>query len=111
MLRRKQKLYFDILEAARDIQGFVATHSFATFASDSLVQAAVERKFEIIGEAMNRLAREFPDDAASVPHLREIIGMRNILAHGYDQIDLHVLWSTSQDELTALVSLVERRLF
>ena len=57
MHRDVEKHLVDILEAARDVQGFVGDKSFDEYRSDRMLKAAVERKFEIIGEALTRVAR------------------------------------------------------
>ena len=49
-------------------------------------QAAVERKFEIIGAAPNRLYRSSPELAERIPSLREVVGFRNLLIHGYSTV-------------------------
>ena len=56
------------------------------FGTNELIQAAVERKFEVIGEALNRIYRE-DEDLAQIRDYSRIIGFRNILAHGYDVVD------------------------
>jgi uncharacterized protein with HEPN domain len=72
----------------------------------------VERQFEIIGEALNRLSKVSPDLAQDVPNLREIIGFRNILIHGYASVDHGRVWQIVVDlapELKLVVSgLLER---
>jgi uncharacterized protein with HEPN domain len=50
-------------------------------------RAAVERVLEICGEAMNGLYKVAPSIAEKIPHSRDVIGFRNILAHGYAEID------------------------
>jgi uncharacterized protein with HEPN domain len=62
----------------------------------------VERKFEIIGEALNQLSKLSPEIAQRVPHLREIIGFRNILVHGYALIDHGPVWRIIQTSLPGL---------
>jgi uncharacterized protein with HEPN domain len=52
----------------------------------------VERQFEIIGEALNRLLKEAPDLANRVPDLARIVGFRNVLIHGYAVIDDGRVW-------------------
>ena len=52
----------------------------------------MERQFEIIGEALSRLSKEAPDLAARVPNLRNIVGFRNVLIHGYAVIDDGRVW-------------------
>ena len=56
------------------------------------VTAAVERKLEVIGEALNQLSKRSPELAQRVPHWREIIGFRNVLIHGYATIDHARVW-------------------
>jgi len=110
MLLRLNKLYFDILQASRDLEQFTQGKSFVDFDNDRLLQVAVERCFEIIGEAVARLAREFPEEAEEIPNFRRIIGLRNILAHGYDVVDHRVLWDTLHAEIAPLIKLVEGKI-
>ena len=51
------------------------------YVGDTRTQAAVERKFEIIGEALNRLHRDCPEVAAGMPRLRKVVDFRNLLIH------------------------------
>jgi len=78
------------------------------FFGDRKTQAAVEREFEIIGEALARLRREFPEVASGVPELREVVDFRNLLSHGYDSVDLRVVWSLAQHELPALIAVLRK---
>lgn len=71
-------------------------------------RAAVERKFEIIGEALNRLYREDDEALSQIRDYQRIIGFRNILAHGYDAIDQHLVWDAVQNHLPLLREDVER---
>jgi len=77
------------------------------FASNDLIQAAVERKFEVIGEALNRIYREDEEVLAQIGDYSRIIGFRNILAHGYDVVDPLLVWSIVQDHLPRLKSDVD----
>lgn len=56
-----RKFLFDIIEAAKDIEVFVAGMTLEDYSADTQVKAAVERKFEIIGEALNRIKRVSPE--------------------------------------------------
>jgi uncharacterized protein with HEPN domain len=107
---RLRKLYFDIIQASDDLLRFTDGKSYEDFADDRVLQAAVERWFEIIGEAVNRISHEFPEDVEEIPNFRRIIGMRNILAHGYDAVDDRVLWDTLQNEVAPLVATISQRL-
>ena len=79
-----------------------AGKSFADFDSDIVLRSAVERQFEIAGEALGRLARLDATLAAKVPDLREIVGFRNILIHGYALIDRARVWRAVEDHLPGL---------
>jgi uncharacterized protein with HEPN domain len=67
-----------------------------------LVRAAVERQFEIIGEALNQLSKVSPDLARRVPKIGEIIGFRNVLIHGYATIDDARVWQITEISLPDL---------
>ena len=83
MERDPRAYLWDVQQAANAIEQFVAGLDAAGYAQNALVRAAVERQFEIIGEALNRLSKISPDLARRVPELREIVGFRNVLIHGY----------------------------
>ena len=74
-------------EATAAIDTMTAGKSFADFDSDLVLRSAVERQFEILGEALNRLDRLDPTLGAKIPDLRQIVAFRNILIHGYAVID------------------------
>ncbi|MCC5914987.1 MAG: DUF86 domain-containing protein [Balneolaceae bacterium] len=68
------------------------------------MQLAIEREFEIIGEALYRLEKVEPDKLADrIPEYRKIIDFRNILAHGYDIIDEAVVWDFVQNKVPKLL--------
>jgi uncharacterized protein with HEPN domain len=66
-----------------------------------MLRSAVERQFEIIGEALNRLSREAPEIAARLPDTRRAVAMRNALIHGYREVDNETVWQTAQADLRA----------
>jgi uncharacterized protein with HEPN domain len=74
---------WDVLQAAQKIGTFVQDHGLEDYSADPMLRSAVERQFEIIGEALNRLSKSAPDIAARIPDLSRAIAMRNILIHGY----------------------------
>lgn len=110
MSRRIKKLYFDIQTASKELIDFTKGKDYTEFHRNRLLQVAVEREFEIMGEAMNRILREFPEEAESIPNIRRIIGMRNILVHGYDIVDRRILWDTIQSEIDALIDFTKGKL-
>lgn len=98
----------DVLQAGRAIKEFVANRSFEEYANDELLRCAVERKFEIMGEAINRIRREAPEMLAQIRDHRDIISFRNILVHGYDTIDDRIVWGVMEEDLDSLIEDVDK---
>lgn len=102
-MKRDPRVYlWDISEAAAEIAGFIQGMDRAGYDTSALVRAAVERKFEIIGEAMAQLARLDPALAARIPDFRKLIDFRNLLIHGYRRIDHDVVWNAATTLLPGL---------
>ena len=93
----------DLLQAGRDVKTFVAGRTFDDYKADSLLRSAVERKFEIMGEALARIRRDDSAILASIRNHREIISFRNILIHGYDAIDDRIVWGVIEEDLDNLI--------
>jgi len=92
----------DIRRAASAILGFAAARTFDDYVGDAMFKSAVERQFEIIGEALNRLVRADSPTAERISHCRRIIAFRNVLIHGYDVVEDHVVWDVVRKDLPAL---------
>jgi len=69
-----------------------------------LLRAGVERKVSIIGEAVVRLRRQFPEESKQIQHADEIIAFRNTLAHEYDSVEDKIVWDIVQRELPILIA-------
>jgi uncharacterized protein with HEPN domain len=108
MQHEAEKYLFDILSAARDILEFVGNMSFDEYHANKLVKAAVERKFEIIGEALNRISRHSPATADAIQDYAKIIAFRNIVIHGYDVVSDPIVWDVVQNKLPLLIADVEQ---
>jgi len=95
-----------MLAAGQLILSYVAGKAKADFRTDTQCQDAVIRRFEIIGEAARRLS---DDTRASLPQLPwdAMIGMRNILIHAYDGVDLDVVWETIHAGLPTLTQAIQ----
>ena len=98
-----RKFLHDIRQAAADLGRFSAGKTWPDYAADPLFRAAVERKFEVIGEALRRLSREDPETAAKITDAEQIIAFRNILIHGYAQVDDGIVWDILQTKLPTLI--------
>ncbi len=102
MKRDPKSLLWDARDAADVIAVITAGKTFAEFDRDIVLRSAVERQFEIVGEALAQLARLDPAIAARVPDLREIIAFRNVLIHGYALIDRARVWRVVEENLPQL---------
>ncbi len=105
-----EKFLADILTAAKDIEQFVGSLSFEEYHANKLVKAGVERKFEVIGEALGRLARLSPSTAAGIHEHEKIIAFRNIVIHGYDVVSDPIVWDVIHNKLPELIADAERLL-
>lgn len=97
-----RKYLFDIQRAAESIATFCQGRTFEQYLRDELLQAAVERKFGIIGEALGRLHAEDAETARRIPEHRRIVAFRNIIVHGYANVDPRIVWGVVEADLAAL---------
>ncbi|MGB5571066.1 MAG: HepT-like ribonuclease domain-containing protein [Sedimenticolaceae bacterium] len=88
------------------IQRFVARKDFAAYQTDELLRSAVERQFEILGEALNQLSRLDPNMAEKIPDLPRIVAFRNILIHGYASVDDRLVWGVVESRLEPLLDVI-----
>lgn len=79
MQREPRTYLWEAHRAAELIRSFITDMTATDFESDPLVRSAVERQFEIIGEALGQLARSHPDIAGRIDDLPRIVAFRNIL--------------------------------
>ncbi|MBK8524542.1 MAG: DUF86 domain-containing protein [Betaproteobacteria bacterium] len=95
-----------ILRAIERIERYTADMDEVGFLNSELVQDAVIRNIEIIGEASNNILRSAPEFAAQHDDIpwRVMYTMRNRVSHGYDKVDLEVVWRTIQGDLPLLFS-------
>ena len=93
-----------ILEAIERIHSYVEDVDEVGFLSSKIIQDAVIRNLEVIGEASRKIERVHPEFAAAHPELPLTLAndMRNALAHGYFKVDLEIVWKTIQGNLPDL---------
>jgi uncharacterized protein with HEPN domain len=106
MLRDARAYLWDARHAADAILGFIAGLDVHTYATTEVVHSAVERKFEIIGEALGQLSKLDPVLAGRIPDIRAIIAFRNVLIHGYAAIEHDRVWRIAEQSLPALRTVV-----
>lgn len=93
-----------ILEAIERIDRYTADLDEASFLQDDMVQDAVIRNLEIIGEASHNIDSRHPEFSAAHPELPLTFAyqMRNAVAHGYFKVDLEIVWNTVRNDLPGL---------
>lgn len=107
MTRDQQRLgdyLAHIAEAIERIERYTEEMDRVVFLANQLVQDAVIRNFEIIGEASNNIERHYPDFAAAHPELPLSFAyqMRNAVAHGYFKVDLEIVFRSIHQDLPRL---------
>ncbi|GAB1415974.1 DUF86 domain-containing protein [Paludibacter sp.] len=96
-----KKFLFDIRESVESIEKYLGDkRDFNLYMSNKMLRRAIEREFEIIGEAMGRLERIDPN--INISSKKQIISMRNRVIHGYDKIDNEIVWGTIVRHLPTL---------
>jgi uncharacterized protein with HEPN domain len=105
-LDEKDKAYlWDMLDAALAIAHFVRGKTYAEYLSDRMMQGAVERHVEIIGEAARRVSEATKQAHSGIPW-RAIVGQRNILAHEYDQVLHEAIWGIATRRIPELIAIL-----
>ena len=102
MRREAKKYLYDIRQAADLVAGFTAGKTLGDYERDAMLRSAVERQFEIIGEALAQLARLDEALASRISEYRRIIAFRNILIHGYAGVDYRIVWDIVESKLPTL---------
>lgn len=102
MLRETKKYLEDIAQAAELIARFTTGKTLGDYMEDPMLRAAVERQFEIVGEALVQLTRRDAAVAARISEHQRIIAFRNVLIHGYNNVDHLLVWGVVESKLGAL---------
>jgi uncharacterized protein with HEPN domain len=97
-----RKYLFDIAEACSLIADFTMGKSFDDYIADAMLRSAVERQFEIAGEALSQLLQLAPELIGRITDARRIVAFRNRLIHGYASVADEVVWGIVERNLTVL---------
>ena len=92
---------WDMAEICEEIEGLLEDHDEAAFLGNRLLQRAIERDVELIGEIARKLSPSFRDAHPEIAW-REIVGLRNILAHEYGRVDHQLLYRTAVEDIPPL---------
>jgi len=102
MHRDPRAYLWDAREAALAIEKFTRGLDEAAYSANEMAQSAVERKFEVIGEALNQLNKSDAVLAGRIPGLAQIVAFRNQLIHGYATVNVSTVWNITQTALPQL---------
>jgi uncharacterized protein with HEPN domain len=102
MQLESRKLLFDVRQSVERLAQFTAGKTLADYLGDVLLRSAVERQFEIIGEALAQLTKRDSELAERISQRRRIIDFRNVIIHGYSEVDDKLVWDVLQSNLPTL---------
>jgi uncharacterized protein with HEPN domain len=97
-----RKYLFDIAQACDLLTRFTKGKTFRDYSADALLRSAVERQFEVVGEALNQAVRLAPDLTHRLSGCRRIVAFRNKLIHGYASVSDEVVWGVLETNLPTL---------
>ena len=101
MTDQGKKFLSDILQAIELIESFIIDiKDFDNYLTDKKTQSAVERQLGIIGEALNKFEKHFPE--SQISNARKIVGFRNRLIHTYDLVDPSMVWAIIKNHMGPL---------
>ena len=102
------KYLLDALRACEAIVDFTQNRTFTEYTKDLMLRSAVERQFEILGEAFSQLDAHAPEYRDRNPAMNQIIGMRNRIIHGYDTVDDAIVWDAIANHIPSLLDWLEQ---
>lgn len=102
-----RKYLWDAKEAAARALRFTAGKTLDDYLGDELLRAAVERQFMILGEALGRVRQMDASVAARIANLNQAVALRNLLAHGYANVDDAIVWGVVAGPLTQMLNEIE----
>lgn len=103
-MQRDPRVYLsESVRAGELIQQFIDGKTLADYENDALLHSAVERQFEILGEALRQLAVAAPGAVESLEPYRRVVAFRNKPAHGYFTVRHEVVWTVATKDLPPLV--------
>jgi uncharacterized protein with HEPN domain/predicted nucleotidyltransferase len=110
MAKRPETYLYDAAMALAAIERYIAGKALDHYLRDDLLQAAVERRFEIAAEALNQLSKSHPSLAAMISNLPAVEEFHNLLAHEYAVINNRTVWELAQVQAPLLRKEIEELL-
>lgn len=102
------KYILDIQSVIQEIETIKtkANNNFTSFKSDIILQRAIERDLEIIGEAIRKIIEI--DPTITITSAKNIIGLRNIISHAYDSVEPEMIWGIIQNNIPVLADEIKK---
>ena len=97
----------DLLEFCEEIVLFAAGKDSGDDDLERMRYLAIERLFELVGESLNRAIKVEPEIEKMFPDTRQVIGMRNRIAHEYDTVDEETIWDTAFNDIPGVIREVQ----
>ena len=94
-----RKYLYDVLKACEAILAFVGNRTFEDYDSDLMLRSAVERQLMIVGEALNKASQIDGTLEEHIPEKRDVVRLRNIIAHGYAIVENATVWGILQADV------------
>ena len=107
MQLKVKKYIYDVLQAAEKVSRFIDNKNFNDYKSDDLLKSGIERQFEVMGEALNQLSKIDTLIINKISNYQQIISFRNILIHGYTDVDDRLVWNIIETKLPVLIEEVK----
>jgi uncharacterized protein with HEPN domain len=98
---------WDALTFARNVGIAVGATSLETYLEGGPIAWATERQIELVGEALNNLRKAAPELAERVPDVHKIIATRNVLVHGYTEVNSTIVWQAATQAVPRLIPALE----
>ncbi len=98
---------WNMREAADLVCVFMGRATLESYLGDVLLRSAIERQLQNLGESLVQLAKADPTLATRIPEHREVIGFRNVLVHGYTQLNNTRVWEAVNEKLPALRAAID----
>ncbi|RKY90516.1 MAG: hypothetical protein DRQ01_09075 [Ignavibacteriae bacterium] len=102
-MQRDKSYLIDIQISAESIVRYIEGKSSSTFYEDEMLQDAVIRRIEIMGEAASRISEDLKSQYPTLPW-KKMKAMRNILIHMYDELELEIVWDTITKDIPGLLN-------
>jgi uncharacterized protein with HEPN domain len=104
---KDDKIYIEhILQSIDRIEFYLIGKDHESFSNDFMVQDAVVRQLEIIGEVTKRISKDLRNKNPQVPW-SDMAGMRDILIHDYIDVDIEIVWKTASESIINLKNLLQ----